>query len=133
MKLKRWYVVLRDAMNRIFSQSLYDHHLAGTHILSQVHIIPHTRGRCCAYAHVAAVHREPKLPAEQPIKREQRTPPSAIYGADIVNVCSSDNRVVVRQIIVGAGHVQVSDVRYYSASSPEPIRSRCAYAGAPHC
>jgi hypothetical protein len=29
--------------------------------------------------------------------------------------------------------LQVSDVRYYSASSPGPIRSQCAYAGAPPC
>jgi hypothetical protein len=29
--------------------------------------------------------------------------------------------------------VRVSDVRYYSASSPGPIRSQCAYAGADPC
>jgi hypothetical protein len=27
----------------------------------------------------------------------------------------------------------LSDVRYYLASSPGPIRNRCAYAGAPPC
>jgi hypothetical protein len=30
-------------------------------------------------------------------------------------------------------HIQMSDVRYYLASSPGPIRNQCAYAGAPPC
>jgi hypothetical protein len=47
--------------------------------------------------------------------------------------CSLVSTINIYKRYTQGDDVDLSDVRYYLASSPGPIRSRCAYAGAPPC
>jgi hypothetical protein len=47
------------------------------------------------------------------------------------NAHTKAQQVGAYRLLILDGHV--SDVRYYLASSPGPIRNQCAYAGAPPC